>query len=405
MRTLVSAVANLMQKKVVLHGQSAGAFDAYVVATLPQAPKLMAAAILESGAGRDIATPALAHTVGTAYTKALNCSTDTVACLRSASITDLYQTFLTLPILRSKKLPIVAVETGTAPTFKPYVDGAIIPQQPSDAGVQVPSVYGTNAAEGNLFTVQQFPKGPASATVANYTQFLTENFLPAAVALIQRAYPLASFNSTPYPAYEAITTALSAAAYICPAGRGLAKAAEHSTPVWAYRWAHRAHCPWLGLPTPTLPLLGPAHTAELPFVFGIEDGLPPPNGTCSFTPEERALSAFFNGAFTHMAAAQEPAEAAVWPPWVPGQSSGVNIVNASAPGVVDFSQCALWDQIYRMTLAGDGGNGTGNGTVGTGGPAGPSPSSVPQIGASSNVGSDMVMGPWLTMVTIACLWL
>ena len=40
-------------KKVVLHGQSAGAADAFVLATLPQAPELMSAVIMESGGGRD----------------------------------------------------------------------------------------------------------------------------------------------------------------------------------------------------------------------------------------------------------------------------------------------------------------------------------------------------------------
>ena len=387
---------------MVLHGQSAGAFDAYVVATLPQAPKLISAAIFESGAGRDIAPASLLHTVSDAYTTRLNCTTDVPTCLRTAPLDDLYRTFLTLPIIRQKKLPVVAVEQGTAPTFKPYVDGTVIPRQPSEAGVQVPSVYGINAVEGALFSVQQFPKGPQQATAANYTQFLTENFPPSAVPLIQRAYPLSSFNTTPYPAYEAITTALSAAAYVCPAGRGLATAAAHGTPVFTYRWAHVPSCPWLSfVPVPQTPRLGATHTAEVPFVFGILDGLVPPNGTCDLTEGEHALGAFFSGAFTRMAATQMPGDAEDWPAWMPDASLGVNIANTSSPGKVDYSACALWDRVYRMTIEG---NGTMNGTVGAGGGAGPTPSTVP-TGASSRVGVDVVMGLWMGLLAVAWSWL
>ena len=48
--------ANSRRKKVMLYGQSAGAINVYEVAVLPQAPKLMLAAAMESGAGRDLPT-------------------------------------------------------------------------------------------------------------------------------------------------------------------------------------------------------------------------------------------------------------------------------------------------------------------------------------------------------------
>jgi carboxylesterase type B len=44
------------KNKVILHGQSAGSTDAWVISTLPQAPALCGAAAFESGGGREPVT-------------------------------------------------------------------------------------------------------------------------------------------------------------------------------------------------------------------------------------------------------------------------------------------------------------------------------------------------------------
>ena len=223
--------------------------------------------------------------------------------------------------------------------------------------------------DGYLFALFQYatdPKGPAAATAADYTQFLAENFGPAAVPTIQKYYPLSSFNATPYPPFFAIATVLTAASYQCPAARGLNTAAAHGVPVWAYDFAHQPQCSWQpGLPDAALPLLGATHTAEIPFVFGITEHLPPPNGTCSMSPEERGISAFMNAAWTSMAARQRPGDANAWPAYDAQKSLGVNIGNASVPGLVNFTQCRLWDQINQQIVAAAF-NGSANGTTGVG---------------------------------------
>jgi hypothetical protein len=69
-----------------------------------------------------------------------------------------------------------------------------------------------------------------------------------------------------------------------------------------------------------------------------------------------------------------------WPQWNSTLSIGVNIVNATSVGAVDYSQCAFWDMINNIylnfTVLGSSANGTsgnssassgkGNGSTGTG---------------------------------------
>jgi carboxylesterase type B len=62
------------QKKVLLFGESAGATNVFILTTLPKATSLFNAAIWESGAGPQLATPAVANTLGTTYATELNCT-------------------------------------------------------------------------------------------------------------------------------------------------------------------------------------------------------------------------------------------------------------------------------------------------------------------------------------------
>jgi carboxylesterase type B len=62
------------QEKVLMFGQSAGAINTFIIATLPQAPSLMNAAITESGGGRDVELNSSAQSLGASYAAALGCS-------------------------------------------------------------------------------------------------------------------------------------------------------------------------------------------------------------------------------------------------------------------------------------------------------------------------------------------
>jgi Carboxylesterase family len=76
-----------------------------------------------------------------------------------------------------------------------------------------------------------------------------------------------------------------------------------------------------------------------PYVFGNGVGLPLPSGNCSFTAQENAISESLIAAWSTMASTGNPSVQGglQWPQWNSNTSIGVNIVNATSVGVVDYS--------------------------------------------------------------------
>lgn len=68
----------LIQKKVLLFGQSAGAENVYIIGSLPQAPSLVNAIISESGGGRSLSSNSTQQKVGASFAQMLNCSSNDV---------------------------------------------------------------------------------------------------------------------------------------------------------------------------------------------------------------------------------------------------------------------------------------------------------------------------------------
>lgn len=209
--------------------------------------------------------------------------------------------------------------------------------------------------EGTLFALGEFKSsgGPGNVSESDFKIFLNENFGPAA-ASIQEAYPISAFNSTPFPAFYAISKVLGDSAFFCPSYRGLNTAAAKHVPVWTYLFAHDSHCGWIPQESQgTVELLGATHTAEIPFMLGMESDLPTPNGSCQMTPIEKDISGFMNHAWTAMAAHQSPTnDNDSWPAYQSSESSlGINILNATAPGYVNYTVCKLWDAIDASAIA------------------------------------------------------
>ena len=165
--------------------------------------------------------------------------------------------------------------------------------------------------------------------------------------MLAKAYPISAYNSTPYPPIYAMAAIGNAAKYKCPAYVTLRSALRNNVKAWAYEFAYVPHCLWIpGAPQQAAPLLGATHTVELPFVFGQTKGLPRPNGTCDMTPEEQALSAYMNGAWTALPRDGSPSDK--WPTF-DNNGTGVTFANAtSIPGQLDWKECDLWDEIFRM---------------------------------------------------------
>lgn len=237
---------------------------------------------------------------------------------------------------------------GTGPGWGPLVDGGLIPTNPGDAGVRVPSIFGSNTQEGSLPLLSRYGSRVTNLNQSTYNEFLRFNFGPLA-PVVNQTYSLSKFARTGAPGYAAMMTVLTAYSYRCAAYRGLMGAAKNGVPAWTYSFGHTPSCAWYHMipdVKPILRLLGPTHTAELPFVFNLTTRMPPPDGKCHLSGQEKELASEMSTLWTNMAAMGKPGDESRWPEWNVGESYGVNIDDHMNTGVVDYSMCeGFWDHI------------------------------------------------------------
>ncbi|RYP49601.1 hypothetical protein DL768_004722 [Monosporascus sp. mg162] len=330
--------------KVLLFGESAGAADGFVLATLPEATALMRAAALQSGGGRDLATVADAQVFQKMFLNKLNCSTPDLACLQAASPIELQAAFQTMPAEPVIGLASALNRNGSRSAWGPLVDEAVIPKQPSAVGLQVPSIIGSTSDEGALFVLSTYGEAASTLTQLDYDEFLTFNFGPLA-SRVNETFSLDTvFNGSVAAALVYITTDVS---YKCPAHRALLRANGKDIPVWSYRFAHAPSCPWFAaIPEEYLSFLGPTHTSEIPFVFNMTHNFPPPEGDCTFSGSEREMARTMSRAWTNMAELGTPDDdTGTWPAWTADKSIGVKFKDGSEVTVVDYESCAFWNEI------------------------------------------------------------
>ena len=255
-------------------------------------------------------------------------------------------------------------------------------------------MFGSNANEGGLFALGTYLSVEISE--ANYSIFLTDNFGPAA-SIVANQYPLTLpvFNSTGFPAFAAISTIITEAQFRCPAYQAMLKSQSNNIPVYTYLNSHIPSCQWTtDLPAIAIPFVNATHTSELPYVFGNGVGLPLPNGTCNISAQENAISETLIAAWSAMASTGNPSvQGLQWPRWNNNTGMGVNIVNATSVGAVDYSQCGFWDMIDNMYLnfSSSSANGTGNSGNGSGTGGNSSGSGT---GNKNGAGRGIEMGVW-----------
>jgi carboxylesterase type B len=274
--------------------------------------------------------------------------------------------------------PFAIVYSNLNPTslgFQPYVDGVTIPAQPWSIGPKVPMIIGSNSLEGGIFTLGTYG---IEISAANYSSFLTTSFGPAASTVAEQ-YPLtlSAFTSTGKPGFAAIATVMTEAMFYCPVYQALLKAESNDIPVYTYLNSHTPSCPAVPLPIP-----GATHNTEIPYVFG--NAVNQQGGSCNFSAAERVISEELIAAWSAMASTGNPSVPGAWqwPQWNNNTSKGVNIVNASSVGVVDYSRCAFWDMIDNtyLNFTSSSTNTTSGSGNGTGGKTGHSAGSRPVIG-------------------------
>ena len=347
--------------KVLLFGQSAGAWDSYAIASLDQAPSLFRAVAFQSGGGRGTVPVNDTKALYGGFIRSLNCSLDNALdCLRHTPLTAMNRTVIDIDDSAGK---VVGAGTliqgkGAGNSWLPVVDGHIIPKDPLSVGVRVPAIIGSNTNEGSLDVLTLYSLGVENITQADYNEFLVNGFGPLA-AKVNETYTWSDFVvASPLQGFTAMTTVITDYAWKCPTYRALQKAAANGVDAWAFSFNHTPSCRWLSK-TPnypqTLELLGATHTAEIPFVLGWTSDMPRPDGTCNFTAAEVAISDFMIGAWTSMAANGQPANSSLWPAWTASRSEGITISDSVFAGPLNFSQCAFWDKIDAAVLQLDGG--------------------------------------------------
>ncbi len=194
-----------------------------------------------------------------------------------------------------------------------------------------------------------------SATPAAYTEFLRNNFGPAAQE-IEKYYALSLFESAPAPVVAAIATVITDAEFKCPGYQSAVQATYKGVPAWIYEFTHNSTCVWLDtMPPGDASYFGAAHTAEIPYVFG-NLHFDFQNTTCIGTDAEHGLSKQMMSLWTAMAEQGSPSTQQVhWPPFqITTQDSGTPALifgNSSVPGTIDFSACGLWAQVDAMLTA------------------------------------------------------
>ncbi|KAK6511627.1 hypothetical protein TWF481_000536 [Arthrobotrys musiformis] len=328
--------------KVLLFGQSAGAWDTWVVSSLPSAPSLINAVALESGGGVDFQTNFSAQLAGAAFAKNANCSTTDATCLRNLSPEELGGV-LSLP-----GSPAQSGFTMIRPSLQPFVDGKVIPVQPSSVGSRVPAVFSSTSEEGTLFVFLSNPD-PTKLGVEEFDIFLRGEFGPL-VDEINSRYPISDFEAFPMPGFSRASQIITDYGWKCPAYRGLTKTAENGVPAWTYIFDHANTCPFMtGIPTPILTLLGSSHGFDIPYSFAHTDELPLPGGNCSLNEEEKRTSGIIVDAWTSLANTGNASTSQFeWPTFTNESYTGLYIGRNSTEVrslALDYSICGFWNQI------------------------------------------------------------
>ncbi|KAJ5155802.1 hypothetical protein N7492_008605 [Penicillium capsulatum] len=350
-------------RKVLLFGQSAGAADGYVVASLPEAPSLINSFISESGGGRGLIDNSTLQSVGASYARTLNCGISNKDCLRSKSVGDLEKAydndkFLKEGIGAAGALGIMSAKTHV---FYPYADGKIIQSQ----------------------------------------------------------YPLSKFKQLgDLAAFAAISQVITDSNYKCPAYFGAVQTAEKKIPAWTYEFSRKPTCPWMKslcvLPRGQFSMVGAAHTSEIPYVFGNMQHYNFSDKSCKVPASEHRLSKQMISLWTAMAKNANPSTEAIQWPRFNGtaksySSAGLIFGNTTTSGDVDYKSCELWAKVRAMqstgnaTTTGGATNGSGSGTgsttgTGTGSPtSSASPIPTSWIPTNSAVGTVPATGGILAL--------
>jgi para-nitrobenzyl esterase len=313
-------------QRVLLFGQSAGAYDTCALLSSPLAAGSFSRALLMSGGCYAEALPGYATQNARLVARRLSCgsATDVAACLRALSAD---------AVERAN----TSFEIGSGGFYYPVVDGHVLVSDPLkalQAGTHqhVPIVVGTTRREMSQF-IDWFVK-TRPTTDADYQADVVTLFGNAWAPSLLQAYPSASYAS-PEAALEALLADME---FLCPSFDVSQAAAQHqSEPVFRYVFSHSFEKPALGR-------LGAAHGFDLFFAFhNLSDRVVMPS------PAELQLADEMAGYWVRFAATGDPngAGAPLWPRYDAASHQHL-VLDSTITTASDDPQvrCQVWTSLY-----------------------------------------------------------
>ncbi|MGZ3710789.1 MAG: carboxylesterase/lipase family protein [Bdellovibrionota bacterium] len=237
--------------RVMIFGESAGAFSVLGLITSPQAKGLFSRALLESGSDiRD--TAARAEKIGSDFVTSANCdrTADFAACLRALDKNE---------VMRVSSLYLHG--QGAKLIYAPHVDGKLIPDFPLRAlrngnYHHVPLIVGTNADEMTVLGIPIIKEKPFFNR-QDYEAGLKQEFGEELGEKVIAEYGSPS-TLTPFGLLREV---FADNVFHCPAHEIAATmSAKQPGQVWRYVFAHSFHLDFTRI-------LGAGHALELPYVF------------------------------------------------------------------------------------------------------------------------------------------
>lgn len=328
--------------RVMLFGQSAGAFNTCSLLASPLAKGLFSSAAMESGNCAAEQLP-YQYDFGKDIVASVGCSKapDVVACLQHAPLAALVE-FSGIGFMAryaGQLLGHIDPKHSQALPFGPTVDGYVLEDVPLatiQAGKHnhVPLVIGTNSQEVN------FVADPAVVVGCGGAQALVHYWFPSVANQLLAAYPCKLIDNVFDPTLpaRAVGQLPTDAIFTCPSRRAARAAAIAQTePVYRYLWSHVT--PYLGLAE----FIGPFHGSEMPYVFGTFDSV-------LYKPKaaETLLSQQIQTYWANLAATGNPNGGGL-PTWDEYDPTADNALRLDTPigNVSGFQQkgCDFWDTV------------------------------------------------------------
>jgi para-nitrobenzyl esterase len=326
-------------ENVTLFGESAGARNVCFHAVSPGTKPLFRRAISQSGdcTGK-IPFRAEAESQAVVFAEKVGCggAPDVLECLRDKPAALLIVDD-ELEGAAPDPVPGGPAYSGGKPRweFRPVVDGQVVPRMPRDLFRDreiAPAEYlmGTNTEEGTLAHLT----APEAATEADYLAALERRFASFG-ARVAALYPASDFASP----NDALIRVSTDSRYACAVQDFAEQATAANVAVYAYNFD-------LAFAIPGLEGLGPAHGAELTFVFGSL-------GSDQWPAGNQAISDLMQGYWSRFARTGDPngEGAPEWPRFSSERGNRLNL-NLDPSAVDDFrkERCALWIEYYKSQL-------------------------------------------------------